>query len=280
MFALLGFMLIGSLLGNAITLTLGAAAGQEFAAEYGMLIAYPVMFLPPMIYARHASNRNLLFEEGVALDSRHTGRGGFAATAALCMTATVSLSLVSDGITELLPPMPDSLKAVFQNLTQGNFLLNFLSVSIFAPFFEEWLCRGMILRGLLNHKRPDGTTMSPLAAIAISAVFFALIHMNPWQAIPAFLLGLLFGYVYYRTGSLWLTMLMHFTNNTLSLCLGHIDSLKDAETYLDVMPAWLYAILAASGICFVCWFCLKYLKGITLASAKGNCDTIGVSEAV
>ena len=41
----------------------------------------------------------------------------------------------------------------------------------------------MVLRGLLGHK------VKPVWAIVISAAFFAIIHLNPWQAIPAFLLG-------------------------------------------------------------------------------------------
>ncbi len=76
----------------------------------------------------------------------------------------------------------------------------------------------------------------------ISAVFFAVIHLNPWQAIPAFLLGCLFGYVYYRTGSLKLTMLMHFANNTFALAVAHIDAFEEAESWLDVLPGARYWI--------------------------------------
>ena len=113
-------------------------------------------------------------------------------------------------------------------------LLNLISVSIFAPIFEEWLCRGMVLRGLLANK------MKPVWAIVISALFFAFIHLNPWQALPAFTIGCLMGYVYYKTGSLKLTMLLHFTNNTFSLVLSNVDALKDMESWRDVMPEPLY----------------------------------------
>ena len=142
-------------------------------------------------------------------------------------------------------------------MTGGNVILNFICVSVFAPFFEEWLCRGMVLRGLLHCTRKPGKNgelrkgFSPAVAIIISALFFALIHMNPWQAIPAFALGCLFGYVYYKTGSLKLTMLMHFTNNTLALIAGNIDALKDMETWCDVMSAPAYYGLAALCIVFL-----------------------------
>ena len=48
------------------------------------------------------------------------------------------------------------------------------------------------------------------------------------------------GYVYYKTGSLKLTMLLHFTNNTFSLVLCNVDALKDMESWRDVMPEPLY----------------------------------------
>ena len=83
--------------------------------------------------------------------------------------------------------------------------------------------------------------MKPATAIVISAAFFAILHMNPWQAIPAFCLGLLFGFVYYKTGSLKLTMLMHCVNNTMAVVLSKIPVLKEAETFMDVMNPWAYA---------------------------------------
>ena len=100
------------------------------------------------------------------------------------------------------------------------------------------------MRGLLNK-------VSPAAAISISAAFFAVIHLNPWQAIPAFVLGLLFGLVYYKTGSLKLTMLMHCVNNTMAALLSRVPSLKDVDSIVDVMSPWTYASI------FIC--CAAFL---------------------
>ena len=85
--------------------------------------------------------------------------------------------------------------------------------------------------------------MKPVWAIVISALFFAFIHLNPWQAVPAFLLGCLFGYVYYKTGSLKLTMLMHFTNNTFALVISNISAFEEAESWMDVLPGTAYWIV-------------------------------------
>lgn len=81
---------------------------------------------------------------------------------------------------------------------------------IVAPITEEPLFRGIILRGLLSRYRPA-------VAVALSAFLFALIHANPWQLISAFCLGLVFGWFYWRTGSLLLCVLAHALSNGLSL---------------------------------------------------------------
>ena len=103
--------------------------------------------------------------------------------------------------------------------------------------------------------------VKPAWAIIISALFFALIHMNFWQAVPAFLMGLVFGYVYYKTGSLKLTMLMHLVNNAMAFTVSQIPALKEAEYFTDVLSPWAYGgVYAAAVIALVSGIIL--LKGI------------------
>lgn len=82
----------------------------------------------------------------------------------------------------------------------------------------------------------------------ISSLFFAFIHLNPWQALPAFILGMLFAYVYYRTGSLKLTMLMHCTNNTFAALAGQNEAFREMSSYSEFMAAWQYVTLIAAGL--------------------------------
>lgn len=270
-FYILLWFLFGALLGNVIAVPFLFFLPAETAQEYAMVVSYPVMFIPPMMYARYKSSRNEMFESGVAMDSNNFGKLGGAVLGLLVVVATLAAGFMTDLIGAVMPDVPDSLQKMFESLTGGNFFLNFLCVSIFAPFFEEWLCRGEVLRGLLNNK------VSPTKSIIFSAVFFAVIHLNPWQAVPAFILGCLFGYVYYKTGSLKLTMLMHFTNNTLALILGQIDSLKEMENWLDVMPVPVYV-----GVFVLCAIYLyafaKVVKSIPLQRVEGNCDVIDVEQ--
>lgn len=266
MFILLGWLLVGAILGNLVSLVFTMALGQA-STDYAMLVAYPLMFIPAMIYAGHKSQVNSMACKGVKLDNEHFSPLGALLCIPLVMFGTVAASFCSDYFTELLPEIPEFLKGMLESMTSGNLLLNFLCVSIFAPLFEEWLCRGMILRGLLNR------SIKPAGAIIISAVFFAVIHANPWQAIPAFILGCLFGYVYYKTGSLKLTMLMHFTNNTMALVLSNIDSLKDMESWHDLFQGASYWIIYAACVIVVALVLLA-LKRIPLQSEKGDSDLV------
>ena len=274
MFVLLGLLLAGALLGSLVTGALTRVYGSGFAAEYGKLVSYPLIFIPPMMYAGFKSRSNAVFEQGYALDSNHFGTAGPWVCALMAAAAVLAAAFMTDCISAQMPPMPERLDEALTSMTQGNIWINLLCVSVFAPLFEEWLCRGMVLRGLLNAKKYDGSPrIAPGWAIVISAVFFAVIHANPWQAIPAFILGCLFGYIYYRTGSLKLTMLMHCVNNTLAVILGQIDSLKEMDNWMDVLaPAQYWVIFAACALLLV--LIGRAFGRIDLQSPAGNCDTV------
>ena len=256
--------LLGSLISGVFVLMMGSS---ESVMQYSMLIAYPVSFIPPLLYASAKSRRNEFFDKGYALDSNNFGaRGGFA-MAVIVSIATLAAAFVCEPVSVMLPDMPETLKKSLELLMDGPLWAALLSVSVFAPLFEEWLCRGLVLRGLLKH-------MNPAGAILTSAAFFAILHMNPWQAIPAFLLGILFGYVYYRTGSLKLTMLMHCVNNTFSLLLSKIPGLEDIESFMDILSPWAYA-----GIYIACVLMLAsaviLITGIPVKDTKmGGCDEV------
>lgn len=266
MLILLLMLLLGGVLGNVITLLFTAVLGTAKGTEYAMVVSYPVMFIPAMMYAGAKSRARSFTGSGLKLDSDNFSPVGGALCALLAAVGTMTLAFCTDALNQLMPPAPEWLEQTLKSMTQGNFFLNFLCVSIFAPFFEEWLCRGMVLRGLLGNK------VKPSWAIVISALFFAMIHLNPWQALPAFLLGCLFGYVYYKTGSLKLTMLMHFTNNTLALVMSNIDSLKDADNWAELLPGVQYWILFT--VCLMATYLVVMKFKRVESTPEGNCDSV------
>ena len=248
MFILLLLFLVGALLGELVLLGLKTFLGESFARSYGMVVSYPVMFIPALLYSSVQSRINEYCTPEVKLDSNKAGHLGWARLIFVCIFSTIAAAYVIEPIVSLLPQMPQRLEEAMKIMLEDcPMWVTLLSVSIFAPLFEEWLCRGIVLRGLLNNN------VSPTKAIVVSSVFFAILHMNPWQAIPAFLLGLLFGYVYYKTGSLKLTMLMHCANNTMAALLSKAPAFKDAETFMDVLSPWAYWCIYAA--CLLVVFC-------------------------
>lgn len=85
-------------------------------------------------------------------------------------------------------------------------LNNLLRSCVYAPFIEEIMYRGILLNGLL--KKYDSKI-----AIFLSSLVFAIMHFNFYQSINAFFIGLILSYIFYRTKSIYLCILLHFVNN-------------------------------------------------------------------
>ena len=267
MFMLFVMFLIGALLGSMIVGAM-AMVSMEFAQIYGTMISYPVMFIPPWLYVTAQSRRNEFFETGYALDSSNFGRLGGFRMALIVSVATLALGFVTDSLNAIMPETPEWFENAMSQIMDAPVWITLISVSIFAPLFEEWLCRGVILRGLLQKTHP-------VSAILVSAVFFAVLHMNPWQALPAFILGALFGFIYYKTGSLKLTMLMHCVNNTFAVVFSKIPSLENAEGFADVMSTWAYVCIFIACIAFLAaTFVVVRNIPFTKEGARSNCDEI------
>ena len=73
MFALLGWFLVGNLLASLLVAVCGFFVPQSVMQDYSMLVAYPLSFIPPMLYAAGKSQKNSLFETGYQLNSSHFG---------------------------------------------------------------------------------------------------------------------------------------------------------------------------------------------------------------
>ena len=237
---------VGAFLGILISAGLALGISQDFAMTYGLVIVYPVQFIPAMLYASAVSQRNMGFEPEYPLDNNNFGGRSGLSMALIVSVMAISAAFVTEPVSMLLPEMSEARKIAMEQMLKGPVWIVLISVSVFAPFFEEWLCRGIILRGLLKKMKPGW-------AIVISALIFGLIHMNLWQAIPAFIIGVVLGYVYYKTGSLKLTMLMHCVNNTLSVILSRIPGLEDVEFFAEIMSPWTYVpMIIAFAVALAC----------------------------
>lgn len=128
----------------------------------------------------------------------------------------ISTSTIHNFINEL--PVPAEIEAAFEELLSQNILFVIYSIVIEAAILEEFICRGLILNGLLNK-------YSPKTAIIISALVFGIIHANIPQFINATIVALILGLVYYKTKSLILCIIIHAANNGFVMLIPEVDNL-------------------------------------------------------
>jgi len=107
---------------------------------------------------------------------------------------------------------PEGLEEINRNLRQsrGNLLITFLvAVCIIAPIMEEFIFRGVLWWALEKF-------ISPNLVLVITSILFAIAHLDTLHIIAVFPLGVLFGYLRQKTGSIWPPMIAHATNNILA----------------------------------------------------------------
>lgn len=105
-------------------------------------------------------------------------------------------------------PQSEALEEAFDFLMKSPALAGFY-ILLFAPLYEEFLFRGVLLRGMKMRGYPAAV------AVVMSAALFGLIHLNVLQGVHAFALGLLLGGIYLKTGSFSLILLAHILSNVV-----------------------------------------------------------------
>ena len=123
--------------------------------------------------------------------------------------AALGALIPSAWIQEQMPELPNIAEQEFGTIMGTPW--GYLVIGLLAPLSEEIVLRGAILKELLKSEK-----LSTWTAIAISALFFALVHMNPAQMPHAFIIGLLLGWMYYRTGSILPGVAYHWANNSVA----------------------------------------------------------------
>ena len=114
-----------------------------------------------------------------------------------------------------------------------------------APILEELLCRGVLFE-VLN--RRWGAKVS----ILVSALFFGLLHIgNLANAVVAIVAGFIFGALYVRTSSLYVTIIIHAINNALAFAL--ISFGMDDMSFAEMLGngTVYYVVYALSAVLFV-----------------------------
>ena len=102
-------------------------------------------------------------------------------------------------------------EAFLSTTTVNGLLVNIFMIALLPAFAEEILFRGAIASLLKD------ATKNVHLAVFFSSFIFAAIHLQFYGFLPRFLLGMALGYMFFWSGSLWLPIIAHFTNNFLSV---------------------------------------------------------------
>jgi len=116
------------------------------------------------------------------------------------------------------------------------YIFLFLAVVIVAPIGEEIVFRGFLQKFLENYWK-DITR-----AVLITSLFFAMIHFNPFWTIQIYLLGVILGFLAWKTKSVIPSILLHIVNNGSAFVLTNIDE-KSIDFYLwnkQVSPIFIF----------------------------------------
>lgn len=137
---------------------------------------------------------------------------------------------------------------------------NVVFLVILGPIFEEWMFR----KQLIDHTRKYGEK----TAILLSGLAFGLFHMNLFQFFYAFLLGVMFGYIYMRTSKLRYSTAMHmiinFNGGVLApwiltrVDLDQLDKVSQAAENGNVAAMEQWASQNATGLAIMLVYFLLY----------------------
>ena len=129
----------------------------------------------------------------------------------LLIPMIIAMAIITESVVSQIP-MPEKIQQMFEQMVQLNFQ-GYLTIAIAAPILEELIFRGVVLKKFLQK-------YSPTKAIILSSVIFGIAHLNPWQFVGAFAIGLFIGWIYWKTKSVWPGIFMHFANNSFSFYLA------------------------------------------------------------
>ena len=131
----------------------------------------------------------------------------------------------------------DYMENMLAPLSSGSIIISIIAVGIVAPFAEEFLFRGVIYNTLSKK-------ISIKWTIIIQAILFGVFHFNLVQGAYATLLGLVFGYITYKTKSLWPAIIVHMVNNLIATIAPYVLS----ESFGGNTVYIIFSIIGAIGV--------------------------------
>ncbi len=179
---------------------------------------------------------------------------GFNAKQLLLVVAILlfSLPLVSSlGELNMLIPIPASWETYFKKLEDtynsqmeslgiirngGEYIVSLIVLALLPALFEETLFRGSLQQKLIRWFK------NPAAAIIVTSLIFSIFHFSYYGLLARFALGIILGYLFYYSRSIWMSAAAHFLNNAMAVTYmyylsTHGKPIKDLADDTNI-PIW------------------------------------------
>ncbi len=128
-------------------------------------------------------------------------------------------------------------------------IANLIILAVLPAAGEEMIFRGVIQRMLGRILRRGDM------AVWLAAFIFSAMHFQFYGFIPRFILGLVFGYLYYWTGNLWLPVTAHFINNSVTVISSWTEGWEEINEQSRMLAEHAFFLpLAAAGISLMLLF--------------------------
>jgi len=149
----------------------------------------------------------------------------------LSLLIGITLGIVGDELdrlVQLVLPMPEFLKEMLQTMVVNSlfdWIILFLGAVIIAAVGEELIFRGVLQKAL--EKKGDVTR-----AVLLTSISWALIHLIPHWAIQIFIMGVIIGFLAWRTNSVYPGIIVHAVNNFIAILFLNLKLDTELEWYL------------------------------------------------
>ncbi len=150
------------------------------------------------------------------------------------------------GLEDWMIKKEESAERVFEMITSpeslSTMLGNIFIIAVLPAIGEEMIFRGVLQKILARMVRSEHL------AIWITAFIFSSLHLQFFGFLPRFILGLVFGYLFYWSGTLWLPILAHFVNNAVSVAgeyfnSGDLSGVTDSG-FWQIMVGMIFPLVA------------------------------------
>lgn len=222
----------------AVLYLVGGALLISGLGEPGIAIAeWTLLLVPTLLFLR--SGR---FDVRNTLSLRRPPKGSIGAATVLVLGA-IPLGWLIGWLQSFVLPVPTELVESLDQLVTADTPRRFIWL-LFLLAVTPAVCEEVVFRGVLL----GGTrALEPWRVVTLNGVVFGLFHLS-FETVVRFLptayLGVVIAWVVWRTGSLFVGMLMHFLNNAMIVVIASVPAARRLIVDPEAPPPLVLVLLA------------------------------------